>query len=326
MRSAIYPAKGDGEVRRNRLISATLVFVLTAQLGEVSPVEAAYAGACASGNHGPQTYHGYLRRTRPGQDNTYFISVIAEFTVRAMNICDPAGTGPGQYDSAYFVAAANIQSTQGLVQIGYGKCYSDGATAGIGCGINPVIPADGKIHVMYTPDDQSSPFGKLGDGSALAQYNKTLTVGHTYRVRIRAIDTQTDGSGKWEYCIRDKTAGEASYDCWHGDRHWNSSKEVWWGYETANSNSQFGSAYPASNDVNMRWMQYQYRNGGTVNPNFYVVTNLSTTDCLDIKPNPGDAWPNWYHCDVVSTVDVNGDGSVNDYETIVGHTHDHVAP
>lgn len=270
-------------------VTLTMITVLL-QLN-VGLASAAYVDSCATGDL--ETNWSVIDRAK---SNPNITGVIGQATVRTLR---PCLTPNGLNWDIPWVLPANLQfnttDPSRIIQIGYARCgrpVADGPC-------NGDIPNDGKMHFVYTPADNSGGGLRLADG-----WYKAPVVGHEYRFKI------VHGSGVWTYCIQDRTAGEA-YDCHNTSDSWTSGTYSWYGSETNNDNSQNGNSFNEA-EISFRWLQYQ-RNG-----TWFVVSDQVGCDGLSTG-----TYPTYYHCQIVSTIDVDGDGVANDSETLWSHTHDH---
>ncbi len=273
-----------------RLLTVAVAVALSMQTSS-SPVLAAYAYSCGTGS--VDTNWTVVDRAKSSPNIT---GVIGQATVRTLRPC----TSPNSANwDIPWVLPANLQydttNADRIVQIGFAKCGRPVADGDC----NGNIPNDGNLHFVYTASDSSGGLLKLADG-----WYKAPIVGHEYRFKI------VNGTDVWTYCIQDRTAGEG-YDCHNTADTWTSGTYSWYGTETNNDNSQNGNSFNES-ELNIRWMQYQ--RSGT----WYVVTDQA--DCMTLTTG---VYPSYYHCQIVSTVDADGDGVVNDNETLWSHTHDH---
>lgn len=269
-------------------VIATLVLSLQMTAGVTLAV---YVSSCATGSL--DTNWSIVDRSK---SNPNITGVIGQATIRTLRPClTPNGVN---WDIPWVLPAnlqANTTDPNKIVQIGYARCGRPVADGD--CNTN--IPNDGKMHFVYTAADNSGGLLKLADG-----WYKAPVAGHEYRFKI------VNGADVWTYCIQDRTAGEG-YDCHNTADTWTSGTYSWYGTETNNDNSQNGNSFNES-ELNIRWMQYQ--RSGT----WYVVTDQVGCDSISTG-----VYPSYYHCLITSTVDADGDGQVNDNETLWSHTHDH---
>jgi hypothetical protein len=261
------------------------------------PAAAAYAKACGS------YYKNWTTVDREFPSGDALTGVIADVRVRTQRPCTSGGG-----DQPFVLVTLQRSGTgflDDLVQIGYAKCNVPG-----GCNN---IPNDGQHHFVYTRADNMGGLMWLFD-----TFYHAPEVGHEYRFRITT--GVSGGDNIWTYCIRDK-AEEPDYTCRNGgsqnaagdivhERSWNSGRFAWYGAETTNAGTQMGVANNEA-DLNMRWMQY--RRTGT----WYVAEPTTCVKATQVS------YPSWYQCSTVSTVDVDGDGVVNDKETLQVWTTDH---
>lgn len=297
-----------GGWKARRRITVALGAALLASQLFVAPALAVYRQDCGVGALGSNWTFISRTKSSPSMD-----AVIGELTIRTLRPC----TNPDPVDwDLPFALAANLQKSQApadknyIVQIGYAVCgRAEGAC-------NGNIPNDGQPHFVYTNDDDNGGLVVLADG-----WYHAPQAGHQYRFRISPA-TNASGQAVWEYCIKDKGTGEA-YDCTKTAdlRSWSSGIYAWWGTETYNTASQNGNSFNES-ELDLRWLQY--RRSST----WYVVSDQSGCETRSVdefgdpKPYPSTINGNLaYHCQIVSTVDVDGDGQVNDLETLWSHTH-----
>lgn len=214
------------------------------------------------------------------------------------------GTQTSSKYSLPAVLPANIQLDSGctdcVAQLGYVRC----ATTAYSCGVG--VPKDGKPHFIWSfvPNTGGVPY--LADG----WYGSAPIVGNRYRFKIYLGSSNS----YWNYCIRNLSIGQA-YKCYTLAlivNEWPSLPDhVWWGTEVQNTAAGMGPAC-CNNDIFMRWMQYD-PSGST---SWQVVTGLS--GC-----NRRGTPPTYYHCFISNTVDADGNGLLDDDETIQSHTDDH---
>ncbi len=222
---------------------------------------------------------------------------IADVDLRYVTPCTQySGVG-----SVSLVPAVTIQynqtDTHQIVQIGYGECSVTG-----GCGVSGGgIPNDGKLHFWYTASDLASGLIYLA-----TWYGGTFRVGDQYRLKIFA--TTVSGVAKWEYCIRDKTLGEA-YDCTTRDRNWATAygTYAWWGTETHDTHDQNGNADSAA-DIDLR---SQYLRSGTW---YWTTQDTAFVNTQWIYPS------DHYKYVVKSLYDADGNGHLDDQETLWSYT------
>jgi hypothetical protein len=262
-----------------------LAVSLWLQLAPV-PVAAAFATACQA----PVTEDAGINRLRGTPD---LKGVIGDSYIRTLRFCTSATEA--RWDRPRVLAAwmEGPASGQG-VGLGFTKC---GRPAGITCS---GVPNDGAPHFIYTPADNNFILS-IADG----WYGGAPIVGHAYRFRITWHNTLR----LWQYCIRDKNTGEG-YRCVNGTTNtWSAGDFASWFPRVSNPASQFGTAV-GEPELELRWLQYLV--GGT----WFVVSDQgSCVFSATFEP--------YYHCLIVSTVDVDGDGIVNDRETIRGNTSNH---
>jgi hypothetical protein len=280
--------------RTLKTVASLMVVALSLQLN-VSPVAAAYVTSCATGGAGAlDTNWTTIQRIK---SNPAISGVIGEATIRTLRPCTNAGSA--NWDIPW-VLPANLQfdgtPSGKIVQIGYGRCgrpVVDGDC-------NTDIPNDGDAHFVYTLADNSGGGLRLADG----WYGNAPVLGHEYRFKIELA------SGQWKYCIKDRTTGE-NYTCHYISASWTSGIFAWYGTETNNTNSQMGVG-AGEVALNMRWMEYERSGSWTVVDGLTGCTKVST-----------DTFPAYYHCSIQSTVDTDGNGLLDDDETLWSHTVDH---
>jgi hypothetical protein len=274
--------------------------IATAAVGPPTALATAYVYSCGSG--GQWVDWTTVDRTFTSNLAT---GAILNVTVRTLRPC----TSPNGSD--YSFPAAGVLTLEGgtdeIVQLAYLVCGVPG-----GCGNG--IPNDGKPHFVWTRADNAG-----GEVHLFDTWYHAPVAGHEYRFKILA--TSSAGNNIWQYCIRDYNT-EPSYSCHNGghldgsgnfvlSRSWTSSSFAWYGTETQNTESQNGTGAGEAS-LNIRWMQY-YRGGV-----WSVVSDqagcVKTTEVI---------YPAHYDCSIVSTVDVDGDGVVNDKETLRSFTDLH---
>jgi hypothetical protein len=229
---------------RGAIVGLAAAVLLLASLP--AAVEAAYNGLCSDGTE--KTMHAYV-----SVGGATFDATIGEADTRPLLPCSTPTSTKFSYP---LVMAANIEraGTGKLVQIGYIRCH-------VGAACNSVIPDDGKVHFVYTPDDTSGGLLALADGWS----NGAPTVGHRYRYKI------TSDSGSWTFCIKDVSIS-APYYCKSKPQTWSEGTLVWWGTETQNTQAGMGPcSCGGGNDLNMYWLEYS----NPANSGWWVAENLS---------------------------------------------------
>lgn len=222
---------------------------------------------------------------------------LANVRVRSISPCTQNGIVA---DQSFVPVTLQYDGTEAnkdkIVQIGYSKCGASG-----GCND---IPSDLKPHFWYTKSDTGSGLAWLADG-----WYKAPVIGDENRMKVEAISS---GGSKWQYCIRDVTRGEA-YTCHLETRTWSAGTFAWWGTETTNTNSQNGTV-SAGPHLNLR---AQYKLSG-----IWYYRSGSTNVCSKLVP-PGYLYPNYYNCSIANLVDTNGNGQLDDQESLLSYTTDH---
>jgi hypothetical protein len=236
--------------------------------------------------------------------------VLADMRVRTLRPC--TNPSSSSWDMPFMLVTLQrdlfVNDPNNIVQIGYARC----GRPSISCN---GIPNDGAPHFVYTRGDNTGGLFFIFD-----TWYHAPVLGREYRFRI-ALATSSAGDPVWEYCIRDK-ASEPNYSCHNGGhrisgttygaaRSWSSGKFAWYGAENSSLASQLGTAAGESH-VDQRWMQY-------IRSSQWLVATPTTCDEETI---PGRTHPSAYDCATVSTVDVTGDGVVNDKETLRVWTDD----
>jgi len=256
-----------------------------------SPAAAAYRGDCSDGQKG--FAHAIIIR----DSTNNWDGVIGDAIVRPLLPClSPTST---KY-SYPLVLPANLEGSASgeIVQIGYSRCGEPG-----GCGSN--WPNDGEPHWVYTPDDDN------GGGLTGFTAHASPVIGHRYRFKIEKIDFNT-----WRFCIRDLTTG-GGYQCDLSSRSWsNDAPRAWWGTEVQNTEAAMGPKC-CDTDIDMRWMQYH-----RVSQNDWRVVD-GQPSCTKIVQDGITSFKSYWHCFIASTADTDGDGVINDQDTLRSHTDDH---
>lgn len=126
------------------------------------------------------------------------------------------------------------------------------------------------------------------------------------------VEAVSSGGSKWQYCIRDVTLGEA-YTCRLETRTWQAGTFAWWGSETANTNSQNGTV---SGGPHLNLLA-QYKLSGV-----WYYRNGSTNVCSKLVP-AGYTYPSYYDCSIANLLDVNGNGQLDDQDSLLSYTNDH---
>lgn len=197
--------------------AAVLLAGATMTVAEPPVARAAVVGDCAPGTS--KTMHAVIVRDRGPYD-----AIIGDATTRQLVPC----TSPGAEFSFPAVIPANLEGNgvNQIVQVGFVRCGKNG-----GCGENNSVPADGRVHFVYTPRDNCGGCFTLADGWS----NGAPTVGHRYRYKI------TSESGRWTFCIRDITTGNGYY-CEPGGipQNFTEGSLLWWGTEVQNTNAAMG--------------------------------------------------------------------------------------
>jgi hypothetical protein len=272
-------------------------------------VAATYVGPCTTSPSSEQTDHTFVRRPFPTGDA--MSGVTMDVHVRNLRVCTGGTSSVYDYPAAVLSLQRVGSGGTDIVQLGYVKCNKPG---GLGN-----VPCDGFPHWVYTRGDNASGFTWLFD-----TFYGPPVVGQEYRLRISTYTT-SGGNQVWQYCIRNKNT-EPTYTCHTGghqtgpgtfshSRSWDSGRLAWYGTETQNKNSAQGTGVDLPNFepyLNIRWMQY--RRGGT----WWIATPVN----CEAQSVPGPR-PSYFGCAVQSTVDVTGDGVINDQETIQPVTYDH---
>lgn len=270
------------------VVSAATLLMLP--VTSLSSVRAAYRGDCADGQKG--FAHAVVSRNSSHNYN----AVIGDAIVRPLQNCLNPTASKYSYS---LVLPANLQGDGSgeIVQIGYSRCGETG-----GCG--PHWPKDSHEHFVYTPDDDNG--GVLVGFTAAGEPE----VGKRYRFKVEKIDVNL-----WRYCIRNLTDG-GSYHCQSTFRSWaNNGVTAWWGTEIQDTEAAMGPACCV--DIDMRWMQYH-----RVSQNDWMMVDQQPS-CEKILQDGITSWPSYWHCYMTSTADTDGDGSINDLDTLRRHTDDH---
>jgi hypothetical protein len=284
-------ARSAGHTPRVFGLILTLAVVVGSVLGVAGPVLGVYKGPCADGTQIPDAAHAFVQRT----STKNFAGAIGDAIIQDLLPCG----GPSSSKFSYpLVLPANLQYTLNnsggrIVQIGYENCHMSACNG---------VPNDGKNHFVFTASDHES--GQLYlFGGALGPDPVT---GDRYRFKIQLIDQDY-----WNFCIKDLSAG-GSYSCEQANYTWpDYSSYAWYGTETQNTNAGMGNK--GSDDIDMRWMQYLRVDLGA----WWVADGNS---CLT---NPSSPYSPYWHCYITSTADTDGDGYINDSDTLRSHTHDH---
>lgn len=234
---------------------------------------------------------------------------LADMRVRTLRPCTNPSSANWDMPFVFATLQRDVYSVDpnNIVQIGYAVC----GRPSVACGN---IPNDGAPHFVYTRADNSG-----GEVWLFDTWYHAPVLGREYRVRV--AQTTAAGNPVWQYCIRDK-ASEPNYTCHNGghqltngtfaaSRSWNSGKFPWYGAENSSAASQQGTGLSEPH-LDVRWMQY-YRSAAWI-----VATPTTCTE----SASPGRTVPSSYLCTTVSTVDVTGDGVVNDKETLRVWTDD----
>jgi hypothetical protein len=229
---------------------------------------------------------------------------LADMRVRTLRPCTNPSSSSWDMPFVFVTLQRDVFTVDpsNIVQIGYARC----GRPSVSCGD---IPNDGQMHFVYTRGDNNGGDAWLADG-----WYHAPVLGHEYRLRV-ATATSSTGDPVWQYCIRDK-ASEPSYTCHNGGhqltngtfsatRSWSSGKFPWYGAENTSGASQQGVG-DGEPHLDVRWMQY-FRSST------WIVATPTT--CVE-SAGPGSSVPSAYDCATVSTVDVTGDGVVNDQETL----------
>lgn len=235
---------------------------------------------------------------------------LADMRVRTLRPCTNPSSANWDMPFVLVTLQRDLYSVDpnSIVQIGYAVC----GRPTVNCGD---IPRDGAPHFVYTRGDNNG-----GDMWLFDTWYHAPVLGHEYRLRV-AQATSSAGDPVWQYCIRDK-ASEPSYTCHNGghqltngtfsaSRSWNTGKFPWYGAENTSLASAQGTGAGESH-LNVRWMQYLRSS----------VWNVATPTVCDEETVAGGTVPGAYRCDTISTVDVTGDGVVNDQETLRVWTDD----
>lgn len=287
---------------RVAIVSGALIFPI--MLTSAAPVSAAtYTGPCVTTPTSVQTDHTIEARTFTTGAGMY--GVTMDVHVRNLRPCTGATSTVYDYPAAVVtLQRASTGYPTDLVQLGYVECNKPGGMGAVAC--------DGNPHWVYTRGDNES-----GETSLFDTHYHAPVVGHEYRLRISNYTT-SGGNEVWQYCIRDK-ATEPNYTCHTGGhktgpgtyahaRSWNVGRYAWWGFETQNKNSAQGTGFdpPSTNEpyLYQRWLQY------------LRGTDWWVAEPIACRFKTTGVRPSWFGCAVHSTVDVTGDGVVNDEETL----------
>lgn len=265
-----------------------LVLVVASSFATAAPALSVYKGPCSDGTQKSGAAHAFVERSSTHN----FAGAIGDVIVRDLL---PCGSPTGSKYSYPLVLAANLQYTLNgndayIVQIGYEECHVAGGCNG--------VPSDGENHFVYTASDHG--------GGSLSLFGLSPATGHRNRFKIQLIDQDY-----WNFCIKDLTTG-GNYVCNTTNYTWPGySSYAWYGTEVQNTNAGMGSK--ATEDIDMRWMQYLRVDLGA-----WWVADHNTCKTLPTSP-----YPSYWHCYITSTADTDGDGYINDDDTLRSHTHDH---
>lgn len=293
-------------MRFRRLAAALLPPILgAAALGLTAvPVSAAiYVGPCPGNVQVDQTYA--QRQFASGAGLT---GVTMDVRVRTLRGCTSPSSSAYDYPAVVLSLQRNITTDPAdhdIVQLAYVICNKPGGCPG-------GVPNDGNLHWVYTRGDNTQ------EAWLFDTYYHAPVLGREYALRITNYHT-TGGDDVWQYCIRDK-ASEPDYTCHTGghqvspgvfanSRSWNIGRWAWWGVETQNRNSQQGTG---GFEPLLDQRVLKYNRSGT----WWISEDLG---CYAISSG---ARPSYYGCTIQSTVDVDGDGLLNDNETIQIYTFD----
>ncbi len=202
---------------------------------------------------------------------TDYTGVIGDAVVRNLLPCTQSGANAD--DPA--VLPANLQSSSGIVQVGWFKCQIAG-----GCGN---VPADGMNHFVYICNDLSGGTPCDANGWAGAP-----TLGTRYRFGVYWRSSQ------WVYFIKNLSTGVQKSTTITA--HWRYGNTTWWGAEVKNQQSAMGPAWFDSSDnlLHMYWMQYYADGIGS-----WSVTTNDLVQTQGVIP--------WYWAAVIGNQNYTGD-------------------
>lgn len=281
------------------LISGTILATAPAALA------AAYTYDCDTGSMPSSQYHMYVHKETANSTDE-FEGAIGEAFARDRATCYGASASKSGFSAVF---PANLQQNLnggGLVQVGF---YEDSS-------MNNTV-------MVYTPWDHgvSGQCGGQPGCIAVANwYNNGAAVCTTcvYRFRIAYVFAQT--AEFWEVCIRNVSNAQA-YVCTNVDYTWGGAtkaKIAWWLYETKNSADAIG--HTATGNISPRWLQYRRENSTT----WMVRSGMGNEPApYDYNAQGGcrhDPVPSHYKCAIKNVVDLNGDGSLNDGDSLEAWT------
>lgn len=197
---------------------------------------------------------------------------------------------------AAWVLPANLDSSSGIAQLGYGR---------VDCGsFTCTLPNKVRIF-LYTPSDTSGgvvfEFAPSGLGRPV--------LGDNYEFRIDA----TPNSLAWDYCIADLYAG-GGFKCIERNKDWGGTS-VWWAYEVDRSTDQLGGT--SSSQSLLTLMKYRSSAGST-----WTLMQQASGSCNQhtgtCDTEPGSPNLHSYH---VVTAGNNGPPTYSSY--LYGYTTPH---
>lgn len=201
-----------------KLLAALLGVSLLLPIVAVPVARAAYYENCNTGF--ANNFHQYVQLTT----GPLSVDSLQAEVVYLRNV-QPCLNGYG----STFVLPVNIQG-YAFVQLGYGR-----------------IGSNGPLKFLYTKSETSG-----GVLTAAPSNIPNPIVGHNYR--FRAVYSPT--YDRWRYVITDLSLSGDPYYAWNGDiatKHFG--LEVWSGFETTNSQDQFGGA---GEWISINRIGYQY--------------------------------------------------------------------
>ena len=227
-----------------------------------------------------------------GGSGSDYHAVIGDANVRSLATC----SSPSGIAVLSAVLPANLQSSAGIVQLGYGMCSVPPGFTSCGDSTSPV-PADGHLHFLYICGDRTGGNVCNADGWG----NLTVPqVGHRYRFRLETVSA----TGTWKYTITDKGSGATGTASIPAT--WNQGNGAWWGAENYDSNGQLGAKSTDTTQIDMYWMQYLRDATGSA----WQVAHPVAHDVCELRLSANvctGSWPTWYKRSVYNQNYSDGD-------------------